>query len=109
MKKLTYTLEQNSIAAFENCSDYVNALPLSANVAKQFTKPAGARFVRLSAGSLFYYAEDRTAIIATADVTNGGASVSVPSTVQPFFSVTDVNYISVIAPQSCVVSAQWWE
>ena len=72
------------------------------------TLTPGARFVRLSAGALFYYAEDRAAVISAADITNGTASVSVPATVQPFFCVDDVGYISVIAPQDCVVSAEWW-
>lgn len=108
MKKLMYFLDANCLNAAEIASDYVDSRTLVANTAKQFAKPNGARFCRLSAGALFYYRIDATATVAGADISNGTGSISVPSTVQPMFSVDDVATISVIAPAGCVVSAEWW-
>lgn len=108
MKKLAYFFDDNSVQGIELASNYVDNKVLAAGVAKSFTKPANARFCRLSAGQLFYFSVNGTAAIAGADVTNGSGSISVPATVQPMFAVSDVTAISVIAPAGCVVSAEWW-
>lgn len=90
-----------------------SATPVQVSAAKAtgtaaVTQVLGARFCRLSAGALFYYSVAGTATVAAADISNGTGSISVPSTVQPLFSVDDVASISVIAPAVCVVSAEWW-
>lgn len=108
MKKLMYFSDANCLNSAEIASDYVDSRTLAANVAKQFARPLGARFCRLSGGALFYYRIDATASVAAADISNGTGSISVPPTVQPMFSVDDVTSISVIAPAACVVSAEWW-
>jgi hypothetical protein len=108
MKKLIYTADANSLCYTENVPDYINSVALVANVAKSFAKPVGARFVRLSAGALFYYNPNGVATTGTIDVTTGIGSVSVPATVQPFFCVEDIASISVIATATCVVSAEFW-
>lgn len=107
-KKLSYVPEANSLAYIESPSDYVDSLSLAGNAAKVFTVPSGARFVRLSAGALFYYRVGAGAAIAPADVIGGGGSISVPSTVQPMFCVDNIATLGVIAPANCVVSAEWW-
>jgi hypothetical protein len=108
MKKLTYTPDANSLGYIENAPDYINSVALAVGVAKSFTKPVGARFVRLSAGALFYYNPNGAATTGTVDVTAGTGSVSVPATVQPLFCVDDIAAISVIASAACVVSAEFW-
>jgi hypothetical protein len=108
MKKLTFSLDQNCLDSFENSSDYVDVRSLATNVAKSFAKPASARFVRLSAGTLFYYSVSGTASASAVDISNGTGSISVPATVQPTFCVDDVSAISVVAPTNAIVSAEWW-
>lgn len=107
MKKLTYFPDANCLSYVENASDKIDSMPLVANTAKTFAKPAGARFVRLSCSQLFYYSTNGTAAIAAADTPTTG-SVSVAATVRPCFCVDDVASISVIAPAAAVVSAEWW-
>lgn len=106
-KKLCFTPDANSLAYIEAPSDYVDTLALVSNAARSFVKPQGARFVRLSAGALFYYRVDGTAAQG-ADALGGAGSISVPSTVQPMFCVDAVTSIGVIAPANCTVSAEWW-
>jgi hypothetical protein len=108
MKKLIYSLDQNSLSVCENGSDYVDVLALAANVAKTFTKPVGARFCRLSAGTLFYYRINGVATVTAIDIVNGAGSISVPATVQPMFCVDDITIVSVISTGSAVISAEWW-
>lgn len=107
-QKMTLVPEANSLGYYEMPSDYVDSRTLAPGVAKSFAKPADARFVRLSAGALFYYRVGGTASAAAADVSNGTGSISVPSTVQPTFCVDGLTSISVVAPANCVVSAEWW-
>ena len=108
MKKLTFWPDANSLAYMENPTDDVWSVALAAGVAKTFTIPAGARFVRLSAGALFYYNVNTAATVGATDVSTGLASISVPATVQPFFCVDGITSISVIAPANCSVSAEYW-
>jgi hypothetical protein len=106
-KKMTYWPDANCMGFVESPSDYVDTVQLSSGVFKTFVKPSGARFVRLSAGALFYYRIDGAASQG-ADKTDGSGSISVPSTVQPMFCVDGTSSISVIAPSACTVSAEWW-
>jgi hypothetical protein len=108
MKKLTYWPDQNSLAYLEVVSDYVDSKTVAPGVAKTFAKPATARFVRLSAGQLFYYRVGGVAVSSPTDVNDGTGSISVPATVQPFFSVDDLANISVVSPSAGVISAEWW-
>lgn len=86
-----------------NCSAYkVSAEVIAVSLS------TGARFCRLSAGALFYFSTTNTATIAGSSNSLGTASISVPATVQPWFSVEDVATVSVIAPSNCVVSAEYW-
>lgn len=108
MKKLTYFMDTNSLEAVQMSSDYVDVRSLSANIAKVFNKPATARFVRLSAGQLFFYCTTGAASASATDVTTGLGSISVPATVQPFFMVEDLTSISVVSQSPGIVSAEWW-
>lgn len=89
-------------------ADYVDTRVLSANAAKSFAVPAGARFVRLAAGQQFYYNPNGVAVVAAADVSDGSGSVSVPDDASPFFCVDGTASISVIAPAAAVISAEWF-
>lgn len=107
----TFTVtDTNTSITFTNSKDGVPIIANArlASATATYSKVDGARFVRLSAGQLFYYAIGITATTGPADISNGLGSISVPATVQPWFNVDDVSTISVIAPQACTVSAEWW-
>lgn len=108
MKKLSLIPDQNSIGAAECASDHVNALVLAAGVAESFTKPAGARFVRLSSEVAFSFNTRAVATIAAADTVDGSASIPVTTFHRPFFGVEDVTTISVISTPGGVVTAEFW-
>jgi len=86
----------------------VPALSNKATGANTSSQINGARFVRLSAGQLFYYAVGINATIAAVDNAGGTGSVSVPATVQPFMNLDGYSTVSVIAPSIGVVSAEFW-
>lgn len=108
MKKLHLIVDQNSIGAAECSSDHVNALVLAAGVAETFTKPAGARFVRLSSEVAFSYNTRAAATVAGVDTVDGSASILVTTLHRPFFGVEDVAAISVISTPGGVVTAEFW-
>lgn len=108
MQKLAFFVDANSLSSVEVPSDYIDVRYLPTAAPKSFTKPVGARFCRLSAGLLFFYRVNAAAGIAVSDVSDGTGSISVPATVQPMLNVDNVGTISVAAPSSCAVSAEWW-
>ena len=108
MRKYSVVPDANSMANAMVASDWVDSRVLSANVAKSFTVPATARFVRLAAGQLFYFNPNGPAAVAASDISTGAGSVSVPATDNPFFCVDGLTAISVIAPTGVIISAEWF-
>ena len=102
--------DTNTSITFTNTS-HANPVPALSNKASGVATPSqviGARFVRLSAGQLFYYAVGINATIAAVDNAAGTGSVSVPATVQPFMNIENATTVSVISPTVGVVSAEFW-
>ena len=108
MQKLSFVMDPSYTTAIEMPSDYVDAKSLAANVAETFTKPVGARFVRLT-GNLVFYFNPRGTAVAPTDINNGSASVAVPAGLRQMFCVDEVASISVVAPATTLVTAEWWE
>jgi len=108
MKKLSCSLDQNSLLTIENASDCVNAVIVTSGAAKTLVKPLGARFVRLTADGVFFYNVNGAATKPTTDVNNGVGSVPVQPTSRPMMAVDDISEISVIAATNCIVVAEWW-
>lgn len=107
MSKLAFTPDVNGSVSIENPSVYVDARSLAANTAETFTKPEGARFVRLSGNLLFYYNTRGTAVAPT-DISDGSASVANVISMRSMFCVDSVASISVVAPAATLVTAEWW-
>lgn len=82
---------------------YVNARSLAASTAESFTVPAGARFVIFSATCNFY-ANPTTTATVPGDTTDGSAAMLNPSA----WFIQGVTTISVIAGESCVVTASFY-
>ena len=69
----------------------------------------GARFVRLSGTTAFYYNVNGTAVAPAADVTNGTSSVYVTATDAPLVYLEDSQAsISIVAAGAAVVTAEWY-
>lgn len=107
MQNMTLVPFAGGSGSAEMPSDYVDAKSLAANVAESFTKPADARFVRLT-GNLVFYFNARGTAVAPTDISNGTASVAVPAGARPTFCVDGIASISVVAPATTLVTAEWW-
>lgn len=85
-------------------SGYVLSKLLAANVAKTFVVPPGAKAVSFSATMDFFATFDGTTAAVPGDVTDGSAACLNPS----MRAVTKVASISVITPDSGVITAEFW-
>lgn len=100
-----------------NSPDWCDAIALAAGVAKTYTLPADASgnkavFLRFSAQlAPIYIRRNATAIVPTADVTDGTASqllhAELAPVVVPVVASTDT--ISVISPITQIITVEVWE
>lgn len=109
MNKLTAFTDVNALVAALIPSDYVDAHVLAASTAETFTKPTGARFVRLKGTVNFFFKPNGTAAVPAADVTDGTSSTLVISNNEGvLLNVEFTTTISVIASAIGTVVAEWW-
>jgi len=108
MKSLAAFPDSNSMQSFPQPSSYIDNHVLAANVAESFTKPAGARFVRLSANTAYFFNPNAVAVVPSGDVTDGSGSIVGISTESRTFCVDGVTAISVISVGVCTISAEWF-
>lgn len=97
----------NGKGGVETSSDYVDAKVLTANVAKSFFKPIGARFVRLTGDAQFYMNPNGVAAVPASD-TDGTASVVVGAGLSRTFIVEELAVISVVSTTAATVTAEWF-
>lgn len=79
---------------------YVDSVVLTANVAATYTLPTGAKYALFSANADFYVAYSGTAAVPSSSITNGTAPELNPVLRQ----VDDLTSVSLISPNSCIIT-----
>lgn len=83
-----------------NRPQHTDAVVLSANTAKTYTIPTGARYALFSANADFYVDYSGTAAVPAEDVTDGSAGEMNPV----LRSVDGLTSISIVSASSCIVT-----
>lgn len=102
MKKIAQGLDTYSNALVGlNFPAWIDNLILTANTAKTYNIPTGAKFLLFSCTTNFYVAYGGTAVIPSVDVTDGTGVELNPVLRSIDFNMTT---ISIISPINCIVT-----